>query len=170
MSRRGLLVACLGALAAWLPTPTWADPGFELFEVTVHRTPGKPLRSFEPGRPAEEVVARREAQGPVLIVRVNVAREGIHAYTERRAPLSENEWQEIAGIVEANHLLDWSPVPSRPTPDWGSAGFSLRDGEQRDHTWNAPLRNGDAPARLAGYLARLAAARVPELPLLHLAP
>jgi hypothetical protein len=145
--------------------------GGEVSEVGVHRTPGKPMQFFEPNRPAEEIVVRKEGDKFVLLVRVNVPRDGVKGYREDRAELTAKEWESIVEVVSKERLLDWKPRPEEGKVfDWGAAGILVKADRENAPTWTSPLKNADGPAALTKRLAALAAEKVKTLKLYYLGP
>jgi hypothetical protein len=143
----------------------------DVTEVAVHRTPGKPMQFFEPNRPAEEILAKKEGDKLLLCVRVNVPRDGVKAYREERAELTPKEWASLLDIVSKEKLLDWKPEPEKGQVfDWGEAGIRITSDRENAHTWTAPLKNESGPAALSRRLAALAAEKVKGLKLFYLAP
>lgn len=166
-------IASLGALAALLlpgPAPSFGQDGGGPVEISAYRTPGKPMDFFDPGKPAEEILARREENGHVLAVRVNVPREGVEAYTEAKAELSAEEWTGLVRIVEEEGLFDWKPEDEGMAEDWGDAGYAIRGPREVARTWSGPIENGRAPERLTSELARLARSRFEKPRLYYLVP
>ncbi|MBI4613619.1 MAG: hypothetical protein HY720_08425 [Planctomycetes bacterium] len=161
------------ALAALLlpgPTPSCGQDGVGPVEIAVYRTPGKPMDFHLRGKPAEEIVALREAGEYLLAVRVNVPRDRVEAYTEQRVELSAEEWAALVRIVEEQGLFDWKPGEEGAAYDWGDKGYGVRGPREVARMWSGPIENEEAPDRLFDALARLAREKIPSLPLYYLAP
>jgi hypothetical protein len=140
-------------------------------EIGVERTPGKPLPFFEPDRPAEEVLAKKDGEKYVLSVRINVARPGVEKFSEETAELTRKEWDSLIDIVSKEKLLDWKPDPKEGVVfDWGTAGFRIKADKDHAPTWTRPLKNGDGPEALSKRLASLARQKIGGLKLIYMAP
>ena len=145
-----------------------AAVGGEIREIGAHRTPGKPMTFFEPNRPAEEVVAKKEGDKFILSVRVNVPRDGVGKYSEETAALARAEWDALLEIVAKEKLTEWKPDPAEgQVADWGSAGIHIKSDKEHAPTWTKPLKNEDGPTALSKKLAALARDKVKGLKLFY---
>jgi hypothetical protein len=140
-------------------------------EIGVHRTPGKPSIHYEQGKPAEEIVARKDGDKILLCVRVNIQRQGLKGYTEETAPLTADEWAAIVKIVEREKLLEWTPQEQEgQVSDYGSQGLRIKTDKEHAPRWVRPILNGDRPNVLFKHLGGLAREKVKGLPLFYIGP
>jgi hypothetical protein len=133
-------------------------------EISVHRTPGKPMMFHERGKPAEEIAARQDGERYWIFVRVNVSRPNVEKYTEEKAELTKEDWESIVKIVDENKLADWKPMNQAKASDWGEAGISIYG--KNVQRWTGPIDN--PPDKLFQRLAELAKKKIEKLPLYYL--
>lgn len=150
-----------------------ADEEVTVAEIAVFRTPGKPMQLFDGSRPAEEVLARRTAKGHEIVVRVNVPRDGVAAFTERAAPISSSEWSALESVTGTQRILGWEPGTGdgAAVVDYGAAGFRLLEADGRtlaEAEWIGPVAGEERWDALAKALAALARAKLPETKLFYL--
>ena len=143
----------------------------DVSRIEVHRTPGKPIRLFDPTRPAEAIAARHDGARYELIVAVNVPREGIGAYSESSAALSRQDWDRLVTLVQQQGLLRFKPdeEPGR-VYDYGEIGFTIEGKTLNAQQWSKPIKNSAAPQALMLQLARLARHKLPRIALYYLPP
>ncbi|HVE42591.1 MAG TPA: hypothetical protein VNM14_22115 [Planctomycetota bacterium] len=143
----------------------------DITEIAAQRTPGKPLPFFEPDRPAEEVLAKKDGDKYLLSVRINVRRPSVEKFSEETAELTRKEWDSLVDIVSREKLLDWKPDPKDGLVfDWGTAGFRVKADKDNAPTWTTPLKNGDGPELLSKRLASLARQKISGLKLIYMSP
>lgn len=154
------------------PSRANAEEEVTVAEIAIFRTPGKPMQLFDAARPAEEVVARRTGKRFEVVARVNVPRDGITAFTERTAALSQAEWDRLEELVGQQRILGWTPGSGdgKAVVDYGAAGFRVLEVDGRTLTkgeWTGPVPDAERWTALASALASLARTKIPELKLFY---
>jgi hypothetical protein len=154
-----LSIACF--LAASIAAPTLCfgqqllsgSPQAEgqITEISVRRSGG----AF-PGSLSEEITAKKEDDGYVLTVSVErFLRRG--SRQEKTLPLSQEDWDQLVGIVGDQHLLDWRPERSERSPAGnGASEFEIKGSRQNSQGWLVQITNSAAPDLLFKRMAELA--------------
>jgi hypothetical protein len=148
---------------------TPAQPQAAVVEVSVGRTPGKPMALPKPDEPAEQVAARKTKKGFELVVTRNVGMDA-KDYTQKTVELTAAEWEAVLAVVEEHGLRTWKPKPSSgKTFDWGEARLSVKTSKATHaQKWIKPLDNDSAADALFKHLAKLSKAKVEKTQLYYL--
>lgn len=155
----GFLAACLAA-----PTPSSGQQQLssgspqaeeQVTEISVRRSGG----AF-PGSLIKKITAKKEGDGYVLTVSVErMLRRG--SRQEKTLPLSQEDWDQLVGIVEDQRLLDWRPERPGRSPAGGGAGsgtseFEIKGSRQNSQEWLGRVTNSAAPDLLFKRMEELA--------------
>ena len=163
----GVLIVLSACTSGQESTPTAPEPA--IVEVSVGRTPGKPMEFVKPHEPAEHIQARRAAQGYELVVTRNVGSQE-QDYVQTTVALAAEEWEQILELVADEGLRTWKPKPSSGQPaDWGEARLGVKTTEgEHARSWIKPLDNAGPADALFLHLAKLARAKVKRPPLYYM--
>jgi hypothetical protein len=135
-------------------------------EISVNRTPGKPLALDKKDGPAEQITAKREGERCLLIVSNNVG-----TFHEEKTSLDLEEWRELIAVVMREKLLNFRPqMEDGVVYDFGDCGFRIKAEHVVTEEWTKPIKNGHRPTVLFAHMAKLARKKIPQLRLYYLKP
>ncbi|MFA5270911.1 MAG: hypothetical protein WC412_01050 [Candidatus Omnitrophota bacterium] len=139
------------------------NPLTSIVEVSVQSTPGKPMDLAEAGKPAEQIIIRKEHDQFSLIVSRNV-----DCYVEKRINISLSEWQTAMNIIDKYNLLSWSPeLEEGPVYDFGKEGLLIIGESKKELQWEKPLLNPEPFLELRKYLFSLAKDKIKDIQLFY---